>query len=182
MVIKVDFSALEKNVIEVMEEQQAKLGFDGKPVYLFYPLSSLALLLGVSPEEQTILEALKAFCEGVQNRLGRVEYTLRDGRVSLAIPKEGGEYVKRGLDESKFIVRLIHLVSSHRAAMEDVLALFRAYSDKVYVKRMEDNAEFDYLVYFADGNPDAFYYCLKEDMGHVTYHRFTKQDYMEFGF
>lgn len=177
-----NLSALEKNVIEVMEEQQAKLGFDGNAVYLFYPLSSLSLLLGVCSEEKTILEALNAFCANVRDRLGKVEYTLHEDRVSLCIPKEGGEYVMHGLDENKFIVRLIRLVSLHHARMDDVLALFRQYSDHVHVEKMAEGAEFDCLVYFESGEPDAFYYCLKEDMGHVTYHRFTQDDYQAFGF
>ncbi len=177
-----NLTALERNVIEVMEEQQAKLGFDGNAVYLFYPLSSLASLLGVSAEEETILQALNAFCADVHSRLGQVEYALRDERVSLVISKEGGEYVRRGLDENKFIVQLIRLVSSHHASAEDVIALFRAYDENVHIEKMPANEEFDYLVYFPSGEPDGFYYCLKEDMGHVTYHRFTKTDYEDFGF
>jgi len=176
------FETLERNVIEVMEEQQAKLGFDGNAVYLFYPLSSLASLLGVCPEEKTILEALNAFCAHARNRLGEVEFTLRDGRVTLVIPAEGGEYVRQRLDDGKFIVRLIRMVASHRASMEDVLALFRSYDAKVHIEKMPENEEFDYLAYFAAGEPDTFYYCLKEDMGHVTYHRFTQEDYHAFGF
>lgn len=173
--------ALEQNVIEVMEEQQAKLGFDGNAVYLFYPLSSLASLLGVSPEEKSILTGLEAFCVHVADKLGKVEYVLRDGRATLIIPPEGGAYVKARLDEEKFIVRLIGLVAGHHASVDDVLRLFRAYSEQVHVERM-DNGEFDYLVYFPQGKPDAFYYCLKEEMGHVTYHRFLKADYEAFGF
>lgn len=176
-----NLSALEKNVIEVMEEQQAKLGFDGNAVYLFYPLSSLAALLNVLPEPETILAALDAFCADVRGRLGKLEYTLHEERVSLCIPKEGGEYVKSGLNEDKFIVRLIRLVSSHHAKLEDVLSLFHAYSAQVHVEKMPADAEFDCLVYFESGEPDAFLYCLKEDMGHVTYHRFTRADYEAFG-
>ena len=177
-----NLSVLEQNVIEVMEEQQAKLGFDGNAVYLFYPLSSLASLSGVPLEKETILRALDAFCADARGRLGKVEYTLHEDRVSFCIPKEGGEYVKNGLNEDKFIVRLIRLVSSHHAQMADVLSLFHAYSSQVHVESMPEGAEFDCLVYFESGEPDAFLYCLKEDMGHVTYHRFTRADYEAFGF
>ena len=55
-------------------------------------------------------------------------------------------------------------------------------SDCVHAERMPQNEEFDWLVYFEDGKPDAFFYCLKDDMGHVTYHRFTREDYEAFGF
>ena len=36
---------------------------------------------------------------------------------------------------------------------------------------------FDYVLYFKDKTVDAYYYCIKEEMGHTIYHRFTKEDY-----
>lgn len=177
-----NYAKLERNVIEVMEEQQVKLGFDGNAVYLFYPLSSIGLLLDVSADEETLTEALNGFCAHVRDQLGNVEFSMRDGRVSLIIPPEGCEFVKRGLKEDSFIVRLIRMVAGHHAHMDDVIALFKEYSDHVHVEKTPDGEEFDCLVYFIDGEPDSFYYCLKEDMGHVTYHRFTKADYEAFGF
>lgn len=177
-----NYAKLERNVIEVMEEQQVKLGFDGNAVYLFYPLSSIAALLGIKEDTEMAAEALKGFCAHVKPRLGTIEYTLRDDRISLFVPPEGGAYVQRNLNENKFIVRLIRMVQSHHASRDDVIALFHSYSDHVHVEQMPKNGEFDCLVYFEKGEPDAFYYCLKEDMGHVTYHRFTKQDYEAFGF
>ena len=177
-----NYEKLERNIIEVMEEQLAKLGFDGNAVYLFYPLSSVASLLGISPDETAILTALNGFCTHVQQRLGDVSISLRDGRIVFEISPKGGLYVKEHLQENSFIVRLIRLVAGHHAQICDVLNLFRAYDENVHIEKMQPGEEFDYLVYFASGEPDAFYYCLKEDMGHVTYHRFTKEDYEGFGF
>ena len=74
------------------------------------------------------------------------------------------------------------MVAGHHATMDEVIELFKAYSARVHVQRMPLGEEFDCLIYFEDGEPDAFYYCLKEDMGHVSYHRFTKADYESFGF
>lgn len=177
-----NYEKLERNIIEVMEEQLAKLGFDGNAVYLFYPLSSVASLLGMRSETEAILEALNGFCAHVQQRLGDISISLRDGRIVFEIPPKGGLYVKEHLREDCFIVRLIHLVAGHHAQICDVLNLFRAYDENVHIEKMQPGEEFDYLVYFESGEPDAFYYCLKEDMGHVTYHRFTKNDYEGFGF
>ena len=36
---------------------------------------------------------------------------------------------------------------------------------------------YDYVVYFLDGKPDDYRYCLSMEEGHLTYHRFTKEDY-----
>lgn len=33
------------------------------------------------------------------------------------------------------------------------------------------------LAYFPDGKPDGCRYCLQDDLGGITYHRFTKLDY-----
>ena len=44
------------------------------------------------------------------------------------------------------------------------------------------NGEFDWLVYFEDGRPDAYCYCIADEGCHLTYHRFTKADYEAFGF
>ena len=70
--------------------------------------------------------------------------------------------------------------------MEEVIGLFREYSDNVAVIDMV-NDEFDKLVYFTDGKPDDYRYCLvsEEEIDgstHITYHRFIKEDYDELGF
>jgi hypothetical protein len=45
---------------------------------------------------------------------------------------------------------------------------------------MEDGADFDYVMYFNQPAIDPYYYCIKEEMGHTIYHRFTKEDYKLF--
>ena len=42
---------------------------------------------------------------------------------------------------------------------------------------MAPGTDFDYAVYFDDAEYDAYYYCVKMEMGHTIYHRFTKEDY-----
>ena len=44
------------------------------------------------------------------------------------------------------------------------------------------NGEFDWLISFEDGQPDAYRYCIADEGCHLTYHRFTKEDYEAFGF
>ena len=38
------------------------------------------------------------------------------------------------------------------------------------------------LLEFEDGKPDAYVYCITDEGCHLTYHRFTKDDYEAFGF
>lgn len=177
-----DFSKLERNITDVMAEQQAKLGFDGHPVHLFYPLSSLNALLGTDFDTAGMLNTLNAFAAYCKERLGDIEITCRDERFTLLIPPEGGAYVMKHLDDSTFIVRLIKLISAHGTTIEAIKSLFDAYTEQVHFEHMQDNPEFDYLLYFENGEPDAFYYCIKAEPLHMTYHRFTKEDYESFGF
>ena len=44
------------------------------------------------------------------------------------------------------------------------------------------NGEFDYLVYFENGEPDSYRYCITVEADHIIYHRYTKEDYAEFEF
>lgn len=48
-----------------------------------------------------------------------------------------------------------------------VIGQFRKYSDHVYVQKT-NHGEFDYLVYFEDGIPDEFRYCLTNE-GAILY-------------
>ena len=62
--------------------------------------------------------------------------------------------------------------------MDQVVEVFRKYSDKVHAETA-DSDEFDMLVYFEDGEPDPFVYCLADEMGHVTYHRMIMSELKE---
>jgi len=177
-----NFEKLERNMLSVMEEQQLKLGFDGNALRLFYPLSSLNALLGTSLDENQMAGALVEYAAYVRERLGVIEADSSEGRFSFLISPEGCAYVREHLNKDAFIARFIRLISRHGCTIDRLLLLFREYSQHVHFERMPDGSEFDYLVYFEDGKPDAFCYCLKEDMGHMTYHRFTREDYHEFGF
>jgi hypothetical protein len=44
------------------------------------------------------------------------------------------------------------------------------------------HGEFDYLVYFEDGVPDDYRYCITDEGCHLIYHRFTPEDYEDFQF
>ncbi len=44
------------------------------------------------------------------------------------------------------------------------------------------NGEFDFWVRFSEENEDEYYYCFKDEGGHMIYHRFLPEDYADFGF
>lgn len=80
-----------------------------------------------------------------------------------------------------FLRDLIHTAQLPGATAEDLLAAFRRHSSHVHVEPV-DNDEFDWLVYFEDGVPDDFRYCIDTHDGFASYHRFSMEDYEAFGF
>ncbi len=172
-----DYSRLTSNIVDVLKEEQIKLGYQKEKVQLYYPLKSLNRFLGTRLHAQEMASALSGFQEEVKPTLGDVKVTVDGKRFCFHIPPEGTEYVHLYSDPAEFLTALIRLVEKHGTAMEEVLALFKKYSDRVRIIKMPESEDFDYLVYFEDAAPDAYRYCLTEEGGHVIYHRYTKEDY-----
>ena len=80
-----------------------------------------------------------------------------------------------------FLAAFIAAIGRHGCTMDELLAVFNRYGDRVHVEELH-NGEFDWLISFEDGQPDAYRYCIADEGCHLTYHRFTKEDYEAFGF
>ncbi|MBQ9886714.1 MAG: DUF3877 family protein [Lachnospiraceae bacterium] len=176
-----NFNRLEQNIIDVMTEQQLKLGYRSEVVRLYYPLLSLNRFLGTEYDAVQMKAALDEFCEYASERLGRITITNKKDRFCFVMPPQAGDYVHEHADENGFLYELIKQVEKHGVTINDVLDIFKKYSDEVHFEQV-DNGEFDYLVYFEDGRPDDFRYCITDEGAHVIYHRYTKEDYEDFGF
>ena len=85
------------------------------------------------------------------------------------------------MKDNEFIKELIGQVQQCDCTVEDLKKLFEAHSDQVIFETMS-NGEFDYLLRFADGVPDDYYYCFKDEGCHMVYHRFLPEDYKDFDF
>ena len=167
---------LEKNVIDVLCEQQLKLGFMPGDIRLYYPPRSLAALLETQADKDKLTHALETeFADYVGDRLGRPEISDDGDRLCLCFPEKAGLWVRDHMPEHAFLEAFIRLIGSHHAGMNEVLALFRQYGE-AHVEPMPGGEE-GTLVYFENGTPDDYRYCLTEEMGHVGYHRFTPQDF-----
>ena len=176
-----DFKRLEKNLTDNILEAQIKLGYDGRPMSLNYTNASLMHLTGTEDTDSM----LKEFAEYAVSRLGKLTFrSIKDG-ICITVPSEGTAYVHDKADKNGFISRFIDTVRSH-TTVEKVLDVFREFSDDVAVQEM-DNEEFQYLVYFRNGEPDDYRYCLSveeeiDGSSHITYHRFIEEDYNDLGF
>lgn len=172
---------LYRNVVDVIEEGQLKLGYREETLRLYYPLGSLNLFLGTALDAAGMTDALHAFARKYADRLGDIAISRKGKRFCLAVPPKGAAYVDAKTDKNGFLARFIAMIARHGTKMQDVIALFEEYSPCVCIEALH-NGEFDYLIRFEDEKPDAFYYCITDEGCHLTYHRFTKEDYEAFGF
>lgn len=176
-----NFERLEKNITDNIKEAQLKLGFDNRPISLNYMESSLKNLL----RTDDVRNALEKFSVYVRERLGDVTFReIKDG-YCLTVSAVGTSYI-HNLGGYEFLTEFIDTVRKHGVSVEEVLSVFEKYSDNIIIEE-KHNDEFDYLVYFADGTPDEYLYCLavEEEIDghmHITYHRFIREDYEELGF
>ncbi|HBB72378.1 MAG TPA: hypothetical protein DCZ71_07200 [Ruminococcus sp.] len=176
------FERLEKNLTDNIHEAQIKLGYSGRPMSLNYMLSTLEHLAGEPWTEQV----WERFCREVSPRLGVLTARPVSGGYCITIPPEGTAYVHEKLDGVQdFISELIETVRSHVSSADEVVGLFRKWSDSVEVCQ-PDSEEVDLAVRFTDGIPDEYVYCLTAepcmDGGcHISYHRFIPEDYRELG-
>ena len=107
------FEKLEQNIIDLVKEEQAKLGYRKECIRLYYPLSSLMHLTGKSCGEQEMLTLLSDFCREAEPHLGKITVSAKKERFCFLIPEEGVVYVK----ETRFQTNLSKSWSNWSDAM-----------------------------------------------------------------
>jgi hypothetical protein len=176
-----DFSALEQNIRDVVREEQIKLGYRKEVIRLYYPLLSLNRFLHTDLGVDEMQEAMEEFCSQAKESLGQITVSHEGERFCVCLEEEVSEFIHTHAAQEGFLHDFIHTVSRHGVTIDEVIAQFKRYSDCVHVEKVS-HGEFDYLVYFEDGRPDAYRYCLTEEGCHIIYHRFTLDDYNDFQF
>ena len=169
-----------KNVTDQVKELQLKLGYAREVVRLYYPASSLNILLdmeGKGAEELVrLMNGEPALTEGC---LGRLEFSVHKDRVEVHVPPEGVQYVHECVETPAFLKDIIaYFQTHHHGSIQEICQVFAAHSQEYHCEKMPEGAEFDYVVYFEDSTVDEYYYCVREEMDHTIYHRFTREDYL----
>ena len=179
-----NYTRLIKSLTDVMQEAQVKIGYDRHPITLYYPTESVARLLGTPEDDAAYTERLLADLPAhTADTLGAVEVTRDEERFCFHIPAEGAQYVHEKLPDPAFLREFLQVLRGLEVSLDDILAVFHKFSGCVHCEKIEGSDEFDYLVYFEDGTPDSYRYCIKfDDDGDAVYHRFTPEDYAAFGF
>ena len=163
------FKRLEKNLIDIIKEEQAKLGFRKEEIRLYYPLISLNHFFEANDDVDEMQTRLEQFPEEVKKKLGDICVTHKKDRFCLHMA------------ENEFIKKLVELMMNHGIKKEDILAIFQKEAKDIRVGDMH-NGEFDFWVRFPEENEDEYYYCFKDEGCHMIYHRFLPEDYADFGF
>lgn len=191
--LQYNYDNLQRSLVDVIKEEQAKLGYYREDIRLYYPLSSLNHFFGTNvgaDEMQRILDGTgeqdhtpiaAGMNEALSDKLGMVEVSHRGDRFCFHIPPEGVEYVHGNTTENEFIRELVQLVAKHGCTIEEVYQLFTKHSGHVRREPME-NGEFDVRIWFEDDAEDPYYYCFKQEGEHMIYHRFLPADYEDFEF
>ncbi|MBQ0000679.1 MAG: DUF3877 family protein [Clostridiales bacterium] len=176
-----NFDKLLKSIVGVIMEEQIKLGYRKETIHLFYPLQSLNLMFGTECNIEEMEQLLKEFCTSMEADWGQTRISIKGDRFFLHFSPEVSEYVHEHAPKTGFLYDFIAAVSRHGVKIQDIEEIFHRYSDHVVVKKVT-HGEFDYLIYFEDGDPDEYRYCLTDEGIHFIYHRFSKEDYTAFGF
>lgn len=191
--LQYNYDNLQRSLVDVIKEEQAKLGYYREDIRLYYPLSSLNHFFGTNvgaDEMQLILDGTgeqdhtpiaTGMNEALSDKLGMVEVSHRGDRFCFHIPPEGVAYVHENTTENEFIRELVQLVAKHGCTIEEVYQLFTKHSGHVRREPME-NGEFDVRIWFEDDAEDTYYYCFKQEGEHMIYHRFLPADYEDFEF
>ena len=177
----IDFSELYENLKDIIKECQTKIGYTDNELNFYYPIKSLNRFLDSDMTADELKEVLPAFSKYAEDTLGTLRFRLEGERFRFIVPREGGAYVHENVPDSAFLKEFIEETVRPGCDIDSVLEIFRKYSDKVVCKKIE-NDEFEYLVYFEDGHPDSYRYCLEFEFGRAVYHRFTVKEYESFGF
>ncbi len=170
-----------KNITDQIMEAQLKLGYVKETVRLYFPLGSLQVILGVETlDAGQMLECLQASQELQSSVLGGLKITARGQRFEISVPPDGVEYVHKYVTVSPFLVDIITLFGGHHhCTIEEICQVFAAHNKNYVYERMPEDADFDYVIFFPDKEPDEYYYCIKTEMDHTIYHRFMQEDYQK---
>ena len=111
--------------------------------------------------------------------LGAMSFRVSAGRIEVSVPPAGARYVHEHMGDVAFLKAIIDLFSNpHDKSVEDVKKVFGQFGAYI-CEEMPEGSDFDEALHFEDPSIDEYYYCVKEEMGHLIYHRFLKEDYQK---
>lgn len=160
---------LERHLTDMILEAQLKMGYESNTMLLNYTFASIKNITDCDCDIEQMKKMLDEFADTVEAKYGHIEITQTGSMFCFKIPAQGAVYVHENIQATDFLKDFIKILSVRGAGAEEIIAVFKKYSSNVHVQKVT-NGEFDYLVYFEDGIPDDYYYCLTDEGLCITYH------------
>lgn len=174
------FLQLEENIETTIYEGLLKLGFENDDSFsIYYDLDLLNHLLETSfTSNEECLLLLNDFIVFVFDRLKDIKIILERNRFKFTVFQNGIEYINQHNSSNMFLKDLIAKVKGHVFTLDDILAIFRKYSNEFVCEEIK-NSEFQYVIYFKDNTVDKFKYCFTFDQMGGYYHRLLDFSYQK---
>lgn len=175
-----DFDRLRDYLCDMILEEQLKLGYERETIRFYSPCASIGHILELKERNcEAVMQALASFTSYVADTLGEIRISRCSGeRICFLIPAQGATYVHEHWNENPFLEELIQCFCRHGITLSDVQDVFTKFSGQVTCIHIGSD-DFDDVLFFENGVPDAYRYCVKFDAGHAFYHRFLKEDFEE---
>lgn len=172
---------LEKHLIDTMKEWQMKIGSLDFNIRLYYPKISLCryLDLDASIENEELIRYLEQYLAEKANYLGNITVSAKRDRFCLMIGKEGCSYVEKYISQPEFLTKFLEVLK--KQSMQNMIMFFEEYGKEhgtTVCSEKEDDGV-GTVLYFEDADVEPYVYCIDENEFGITYHRFTKEEYMD---
>ena len=161
-----DGKGLYQRIVDTVQEMHLKICDSEGSISLYYPYEG---------ELSEISEEFRRCCADFP---GMITIELIPGRIRAIVPESVCRYIS-SMPVKPTLVDVVELVNS-RCGIDNLRRIIsERYPDASF--REFDGIEFDWLLTFPpDTDPDV--YCINIEMGTVTYHRFSREDYLAMGF
>ena len=132
------YKKLQDSLIDVIAEEQAKLGYMKEPIRLYYPLSSLHHFFESEGDAEAMQESLGGFPEATKEIFGEVQVSHKGDRFCFFLSENATEYVHEHRDENAFIFALVQLLTKHGTTLDEVKELFRSQTSECAMEPMDN--------------------------------------------
>ncbi len=161
-----DGKELHQRVIDTVQEMHLKIGDSAGSISLYYPYEG---------DLSVISEDFLSHCSDMPEP---IDIEQIPGRIRVIVPEADCRYIS-SLPARGTLKDIIGLVNSRRGIDDFRRILIQRHPEASF--RESEDFEFDWVLTFPEEtDPDV--YCLAVEMGSVTYHRFSREDYLAMGF
>lgn len=171
------YEALKRNLIDIVAEEQAKLGYRKEMIRLYYPLSSLNHFFDSTDSSEDMENRLKDFPDYTSTHFHIEKISHKDDRFCFCLSPDASEYVYNNREKNEFLYQLIELLQKPHTTSDAITEFFRSWDSSCSIERI-DTEDFDLLIRFVTRD-DPYYYCFKDEGFHIIYHRFLPADYVD---